>query len=89
MTLPNTEGTKAQVYEGWQKILTKWLPFNLAMFLTVAGPSTYFNQMVYVNHTTYHHSPFFQNGAKTSLCEICFEGAGCKTRLESLIRPRL
>jgi hypothetical protein len=40
-------GTLAEVYQGWQAIQTKWLPFNLAMFLSVAGPSTYFTQMVW------------------------------------------
>ena len=40
-------GTLAQVYAGWQQRLKRWLPFNLAMFLSVAGPSTYFTQMVW------------------------------------------
>jgi hypothetical protein len=40
-------GTKAQVVEGWQHMLTKWFPFNLAMFLSVAGESTYFTQSVW------------------------------------------
>jgi hypothetical protein len=43
--VPN--GTRAEVIEGWQQLLTKWLPFNLAMFLSVAGPRTYFTQMVW------------------------------------------
>jgi len=40
-------GTSAQVVQGWTERLLKWLPFNLASFLTVAGPSTYFTQMVW------------------------------------------
>ena len=40
-------GTAAEQYVAWQKILLKWTPFNLAMFLSVAGPSTYFTQMVW------------------------------------------
>eukprot|EP01043_Picozoa_sp_COSAG02_P009163 COSAG02_NODE_307_length_25111_cov_5.306693_3_plen_467_part_00 len=43
--VPN--GTRAEVFAGWQRQLTKWLPFNLAMFLSVAGPRTYFTQMVW------------------------------------------
>ena len=40
-------GTKAEVARGWAKLLQTWLSFNLASFLTVAGPSTYFTQMVW------------------------------------------
>jgi hypothetical protein len=40
-------GTQAEIYKGWQGILSQWLPFNLALFLTVAGKSTYFTQMVW------------------------------------------
>lgn len=40
-------GTAAEVVAGWTALLEKWLPFNLAAFLTVAGPSTYFSQMVW------------------------------------------
>ena len=40
-------GTRAEVIKGWQAILQRWLPFNLAMFLSVAGPGTYFTQMVW------------------------------------------
>ena len=40
-------GTKAEVVRGWSHLLETWLPFNLASFLTVAGPSTYFTQMVW------------------------------------------
>jgi hypothetical protein len=37
-------GTPAQIVAGWTALLEKWMPFNLAAFLTVAGPSTYFTQ---------------------------------------------
>ena len=37
-------GTPAEVVAGWTALLEKWLPFNLAAFLTVAGPATYFTQ---------------------------------------------
>ena len=40
-------GTKLQVVQGWAALLNKWFPFNLASFLTVAGPSSYFTQMVW------------------------------------------
>lgn len=40
-------GTKLEVIQGWSKLMAQWLPFNLATFLTVAGPSTYFTQMVW------------------------------------------
>ena len=40
-------GTRAEVVQGWAELLNQWLPFNLASFLTVAGPSTYFTQMVW------------------------------------------
>lgn len=40
-------GTKAQVYAGWRAQLERYLPFNLAAFLTIAGPNTYFTQMVW------------------------------------------
>ena len=40
-------GTLSQMNEGWKKELEIWLPFNLAMFLTIAGPSTYFTHMVW------------------------------------------
>lgn len=44
---PPNGTSRAQVFEGWQRKLTEWLPFNLAMFLSVAGPRTYFTQMVW------------------------------------------
>lgn len=40
-------GTAADVVAGWTALLEKWLPFNLAMFLSVAGPSSYFTQMAW------------------------------------------
>jgi hypothetical protein len=40
-------GTTAQVVAGWTALLEQWLPFNLAAFLTVAGPSSYFSQAVW------------------------------------------
>jgi len=40
-------GTKQEVIQGWGKIMAQWLPYNLATFLTVAGPTTYFTQMVW------------------------------------------
>ena len=40
-------GTRAEIFEGWKQILSKWLPFNLAMFLIVAGDRSYFTQMVW------------------------------------------
>ena len=39
--------TRGEVMAGWQEQMAEWLPFNLAMFLSVAGPSTYFTQMVW------------------------------------------
>ena len=45
-TRTEEEGQKDEE-AGWQRQLTKWLPFNLAMFLSVAGPCTYFTQMVW------------------------------------------
>jgi len=41
------DGTRAEIFAGWTKILTEWFPFNLAMFLIVAGESSYFTQMVW------------------------------------------
>ena len=40
-------GTRLQVVQGWARLLEQWLPFNLASFLTVAGPSTYWTQMAW------------------------------------------
>ena len=40
-------GTAAEVRRGWAANLERWMPFNLAAFLSVAGPSTYFTQMVW------------------------------------------
>jgi hypothetical protein len=40
-------GTRAQRFQGWQALMTKWFPFNLAMFLSVAGDSTYFTQLMW------------------------------------------
>ena len=40
-------GTRLEVVQGWGRLLEKWLPFNLASFLVVAGPSTYWTQMVW------------------------------------------
>lgn len=40
-------GTTAQIVAGWTALLDKWLPFNLALFLSVAGPTSYFSQMVW------------------------------------------
>ena len=40
-------GTKLQIVQGWGKLMAQWLPFNLASFLTIAGPSSYFTQMVW------------------------------------------
>jgi len=40
-------GTAAEVVAGWTALLETWLPFNLAAFLSVAGPTTYFSQMVW------------------------------------------
>ena len=39
--------TTAQKNEGWKSELVKWLPFNLASFLSVAGPNTWFTQAVW------------------------------------------
>eukprot|EP01079_Euglenida_sp_SAG-EU17-18_P006984 gene6984-1248_t len=39
--------TSTQLYEGWQAELTKYLPFNLASFLSVAQPNTWFTQAVW------------------------------------------
>ena len=39
--------TAAQKNEGWKSELVKWLPFNLASFLSVAGPNTWFTQAVW------------------------------------------
>ena len=44
-TAPN--GTTAEIVAGWTALLEKWLPFNLAAFLVVAGPSTYFSHNVW------------------------------------------
>lgn len=44
---PPTTGTQAQIYAWWRAQLEKYLPFNLAAFLTIAGPGTYFTQMVW------------------------------------------
>ena len=40
-------GTHAEVVQGWKDMQAKWQPFNLAMFLSVAGRGTYFTQMVW------------------------------------------
>jgi hypothetical protein len=40
-------GTAADVVAGWTALLEKWMPFNLASFLSVAGPSSYFTQNVW------------------------------------------
>ena len=40
-------GTSAQVVAGWTALLEQWFPFNLAAFLTVAGPSSYFSHNVW------------------------------------------
>ena len=40
-------GTRLQVVQGWARLLEQWFPFNLASFLTVAGPGTYWTQMVW------------------------------------------
>ena len=39
--------TAAQHYAGWRAELARWLPFNLASFLTVAQPNTWFTQAVW------------------------------------------
>jgi hypothetical protein len=39
--------TTAEQNIGWKKALTKYLPFNLAAFLTVAQPNTWFTQAVW------------------------------------------
>jgi hypothetical protein len=40
-------GTRAEVIQGWTDLLSAWLPYNLASFLTVAGPSSYFTEMAW------------------------------------------
>lgn len=40
-------GTTADIVAGWTALLEQWLPFNLAAFLSVAGPSSFFTQMVW------------------------------------------
>lgn len=45
--LRTLSGTQAQIYTGWQKELTKYLPFNLASFLLVAAENTWFTQAVW------------------------------------------
>jgi len=40
-------GTAAEIVAGWTALLEKWFAYNLATFLTVAGPSSYFSQMVW------------------------------------------
>lgn len=40
-------GTRLEVVQGWAALLNKWFPFNLASFLAVAGPSSYFTQAVW------------------------------------------
>eukprot|EP00041_Stephanoeca_diplocostata_P014850 m.280754 g.280754 ORF g.280754 m.280754 type:complete len:474 (+) comp19828_c0_seq3:363-1784(+) len=40
-------GTSAEIYQGWQAQLEKYLTFNLAAFLTVAGSNTYFTYFVW------------------------------------------
>jgi hypothetical protein len=44
-TTPNC--TRKQLYNGWKAELEKYLPFNLAAFLTVAGTNTWFTQAVW------------------------------------------
>ena len=39
--------TAAEHYKGWQDELDKWLPFNLASFLSVAQANTWFTQAVW------------------------------------------
>jgi len=39
--------TAAQHYAGWRAALARWLPFNLASFLSVAQPTTWFTQAVW------------------------------------------
>jgi hypothetical protein len=39
--------TRADLYAGWRAALQKWLPFNLAAFLTVASRTTFFTQAVW------------------------------------------
>ena len=51
-------GTQEQITNGWRNQLSKYLPFNLAAFLTVAGPRTYFSQAVwYSAHQGYYPCP--------------------------------
>lgn len=50
--------TASQQYAGWRSALVKYLPFNLAAFLTVAGPNTWFTQAVwYEDHQGFFPCP--------------------------------
>jgi len=42
-----THCTRDQLYSGWRQQLEKYLPFNLAAFLTVAQANTWFTQAVW------------------------------------------
>lgn len=40
-------GTTPELYQGWRQMLNKYLPFNLAAFLSVAAENTFFTQAVW------------------------------------------
>jgi hypothetical protein len=42
-----TNCTDAELYRGWAVELTRWLPFNLAAFLSVASRTAFFTQAVW------------------------------------------